>query len=581
MVGRPVPTSIFQVGKADLIDTELGFPDAPRSELERTIEELVERANKVLHTQGRLRSLLRANRAVVEELELGRVLRRIAEAAVDLADAEFGALGVISPAGHLEQFIHVGMPDATAASIGHLPEGHGLLGAVIDRAEPIRLEHLSADPRSVGFPEHHPAMEAFLGVPIRVRDEVFGNLYLTNPRRGAFTQEDEELVSALAATAGIAIDNARLFDESQRRQRWSSALAEVTSALLSEESQDVLAVITDRLGVALDAELVCIVVPSAEESTLRVEAARGAHAADVAGREYPAAGSLAGKALETGRMVVSDGRPAGEAGDWQPEVGPTIVLPLDVAGDRIGVLSVSRAIGGMHFRDSELEMASEFASQTGLAIELTRARADRQRLMLVDERSRIARDLHDHVIQRLFGAGLGLQAVAATHPATAEALLAEVNAIDSAIAEIRTVIFTLSQRTQGEDSLRHRLLDLVTELTPAVGSAPRLTFAGAVDLSIRGALADDVVAVVRESLSNVARHAQASSVEVEVAIHDGEVTVIVDDDGRGPDPSSDRRSGLGNLAARARAHAGTFDLTARAQGGARARWTARLDEHEG
>jgi signal transduction histidine kinase len=245
------------------------------------------------------------------------------------------------------------------------------------------------------------------------------------------------------------------------------------------------------------------------------------------------------------------------------------------------VLSVSRAIGGTHFRDSELEMASEFASQTGLAIELTRARADRQRLMLVDERSRIARVLHDHVIQRLFGAGLGVQAVAAAHPATADALFTEANAIDAAIAEIRTVIFTLSQRTQAEDSLRHRLLDLVTELTPAVGSAPRLTFAGAVDLSIRGALADDVVAVVRESLSNVARHAQASSVEVEVAIHDNEVTVVVVDDGRGPDPATDRRSGLGNLGARARAHAGTFDLTARAQGGSRARWTARLDEDDG
>jgi signal transduction histidine kinase len=557
---------------------ELGFPDAPRSELENSIGALVERANEVLRTQGRLRNLLHANRAVVEELELPRVLRRIAEAAVELAGAQYGALGVIAPDGTLEQFIHVGMPEETAVLIGHLPEGHGLLGAVIDRAEAIRLEHLAQDPRSAGFPEHHPPMDAFLGVPIRVRDEVFGNLYLTNPASGAFTAEDEELVGSLAATAGIAIENARLFEQTERRERWSTALAEVTASLLSEESQDVLAVLADRLAVVIDAALVAVVVPSREPGMLRVEAARGTGSEAMSGRDFVADSTLSARALDTRQIVVSDGRSAGESAEWQPQVGPTVVLPLIVAGEAIGALSVSRAPGGPRFDDAELDMAAEFASQTGVAIELTHARADRQRLELADERGRIARDLHDHVIQRLFGSGLALQALATRNPGMQADLLEQVDAIDAAIAEIRTAIFTLAQRPrEGEGSLRHRLLDLVAEATASLGTSPRLTFAGPVDLSIHGDFAEDVVAVVRESLSNVARHAGASTVAVEVALVDATVTVTVDDDGHGVDGKVKRRSGLGNLDRRARARNGSFELTPRDGGGTRALWSARLD----
>jgi signal transduction histidine kinase len=564
------------------MDAGLGFPDGPRSELENTITELVERAKTVLRTQGRLRSLLRANTAVVEELELDRVLYRIASAAVELADAEYGALGVISPDGGLEQFVHVGMPDATALQIGHLPEGHGLLGAVIDRAEPIRLEHLADDPRSAGFPAHHPPMDGFLGVPIRVREEVFGNLYLTNPRRGTFTSEDEELVTALAATAGIAIDNARLFDATQKRQLWSTALAEVTSALLSGDSEDVLAVIAERLAVVIDAELVSVVVPASTPGILRVAAARGASAAEIAGREFSAGGTLAGEALQTGSMVVSDGRSAGTSTDWQPAIGPTVVLPLRVGEETLGTLSVSRAVGGPRFGDAELEMASDFAQQTGLAIELTRARSDRQRLELVDERSRIARDLHDHVIQRLFGTGLALQALAAREPSMQDDLLTHVDAIDAAIAEIRTAVFALSSRQRdGQGSIRHRLLDLVTEVGPSLPATPRMTFAGAVDLTIRDALADDVVAVVRETLANVARHSGASSITVEISIDADMVSVTVEDDGHGPDGSAKRRSGTANLEKRARSRNGGFELTPRVGGGSRARWTAHIDEPEG
>lgn len=564
------------------MDVELGFPDVPRSELERTIEELVERANTVLHTQSRLRNLLQANRAVVEELDLKRVLRRIADAAAELAQADYAALGVIAPDGHLEQFIHVGMPDETADLIGHLPEGHGLLGAVIDRAEPIRLLHLGEDPRSVGFPEHHPPMDAFLGVPIRVRDEVFGNLYLTNPRQGAFTQEDEDLILALAATAGIAIDNARLFEETQRRQRWSTALAEVTSGLLGGEGDDVLPLIAERLAVVIDADLVSVAVPTPDPGTMRIAAARGTAAESVLGKEFPVAGTLAGQAFREGRIVSTDGRAAGASAAWQPELGPTVVMPLVVAGTTTGTLSVSRAPGAELFASTDLEMAADFAAQTGLAIELTRARRDRQRLEIIDDRSRIARDLHDHVIQRLFGTGLALQALASRNAALEEEVLEQVEAIDAAISEIRTAVFTLTTRRNGaEPSLRHRLLDLIGEATASLGRAPRLTFSGAVDLRIRDQLADDVVAVVRELLANVTRHASASAVEIEIAVDESELRVTVLDDGVGVPASLDRRSGTDNVEQRALRRGGTFSLSRRPSGGTQAGWVVPVDSEGG
>ncbi len=556
----------------------IAFPDGPRSELERTIEELVERAQEVLKTQGRLRSLLQANRVVVEELELEQVLRRIAEAALSLVDAQYGALGVIAPDGHLEQFIHVGMSVDQAAAIGHLPDGHGILGAVIDERRSIRLAHLSEDPRSAGFPAHHPEMDGFLGVPIRVRDEVYGNLYLTNRVGGAFTQEDEELVTALAATAGVAIDNARLFDDSRRRQRWSAALAEVTSALLSGGSDDVLGVVADRVASVIDADLVCVVVPIDEE-TLVIDTARGVGSSDLIDRRYPAADSLVAAALDSGRVVSSDAQAVGTLPDLP--AGPAVAIPLLAFGRPLGALTISRAEGGMRFTPGELEMAADFAVQASVAIELARARSDRQRLELVEDRNRIARDLHDHVIQRLFGSGMSLQAIASTAPeATRAAIADQVDAIDAAISEIRTAVFALTSRSAAAPALRHRVLDAVAEVSPGLASAPRLTFGGPVDLLVDGVLADDVVAVVREGLSNVARHASARTSDVSVVVGAGRVTVIIDDDGRGLPGGSRRSSGTKNLRERAERHGGDFELTGREAGGTHLSWTAVLPDDE-
>ena len=255
-------------------------PDSPHSELERTIEGLVAHAKDAMQSQSRLRALLRATQAVVEEIDLSEVLRRIAEAAVELVDAEYGALGVIAPDGHgLEAFIHVGMEQGAVASIGHLPEGRGLLGAVITDSEPIRLEHISADSRSSGFPAGHPKMDGFLGVPIRVRGAVFGNLYLTNPRSGAFSDEDEQLVRALAATAAIAIDHARILIEARTRERWMTSSAELAVALADTDGERAYAALAEELIGRSDSQLVAILVPGSEPGSVHVAAARGEGAA--------------------------------------------------------------------------------------------------------------------------------------------------------------------------------------------------------------------------------------------------------------------------------------------------------------
>ncbi len=529
--------------------------------------------------EARLRRLVEVVPQVVGELDLDHVLERIVEAAVDLVSARWGALGVIAPDGTLERFVHVGMAPPEVTAIGHLPEGHGLLGAVIDEAEPIRLPHLAHDPRSVGFPAHHPHMDAFLGVPIRIRDTVFGNLYLTG-EEGAppFSEEDERLVGSLAAVAAIAIENARLFAEQVRRERWSSALAEVTAALLSEDTVDILAVLAERVASVIDSELVCVIVPDGEtdgERMLRVDTARGVGAEELVGRRYPAEGTLSGRAIQTGALASTD---SGTLGESVLRSGPSAAIALPVrAGDTVlGALTVYRPADAPRFSDAERAMAADFAQQAGLAIELGRGRTDRQRLALVEERSRIARDLHDHVIQRLFGTGLALQAIGAREPGASAAISAQVDAIDAAIGEIRTAIFALAPRASASGALRHRVLDVATDAAPGLASAPLLTFAGPVDLLVEGALADDVVAVVRECLANAARHAQASHVEVAIAVDDDAVVVTVDDDGVGMPAEASRASGTRNLEERARRRGGTFEVAARNPSGTRARWTAPI-----
>jgi signal transduction histidine kinase len=564
---------------------DLQFPDVAKLQLDQLIDELVQRAHEVKRVQGRLRSLLHAIGAVNRELTLEAVLRHIAHAACELADAEYAALGVIGSDGGLEQFVYVGIDDATARRIGHLPEGKGLLGALIVDPKPIRLERMSDDPRSVGFPANHPSMTSFLGVPLDVRDEVFGNLYLANSKRGSFTAEDEQLLLALAMAAGTAISNARLYEESRRQQQWLEASLEISSQLLTESGADPLTLVAERAAAIADADLVTLSLLTSDSTHLIVETAVGDGAPAVIGARYPVGETLSGQALADNRpMLLAD--PSTQRGSTGPltsvlDAGPVMILPLRGFGAPRGVLGVARVRGRGRFTDRDLAMAAGFAAHASVALELADRRAAERRLILLEDRDRIAMDLHDHVIQELFAVGLGLDGVAAQAAASGNSALhsrmrKSVEDIDRTIRRIRTSIFDLRGPIGGaDDGLRRRVLDVASDLTPALGFPPHVAFSGAVDSLSNGELTDDAVASVREALTNVAKHAEAHSTLVDVSAGDGELLVTVSDDGVGLGETT-RRSGLANLTTRAARWGGSCDIESPPSGGTTVIWKVRL-----
>jgi len=560
-------------------DPSMHFPELPRSELEQAISDLVEKANRVLDTQGRLRQLLVATRAVGDALELPIVLRRIAQAAVDLVGAQYGALGVIGVDGDLEQFIHVGLDEESAARIGDLPRGRGILGAVISDPTPIRLDHLSDDVRAHGFPDHHPAMESFLGVPVRVRDEVFGNLYLTNRLGGGpFTAEDEELLMALATSAAVAIDNARLYGEAERRQQWALASADTAAALLDAETSDPLRTVAQSVARLTDAAVVCFIERSATGGVI-VEGAWGDEAEAFRDRVYPAAATMSETVIGSGNPRLSPGVPY--PGSPEGTTGPAMVVPINRADGSRGALAIARPHGAAAFRDLDLDMVMEFAVHASVALELRRARLAHERLALLEDRNRIARDLHDNVIQRLFGAGLALNGLDLERlPPTTRAKIDLVTGLlDEAIAEIRKSVFALRTPTSGRPAARHRLLDVVSGAAEAFLHPPRVSLEGDFDRHVPEPVLEDLEAVLREGLSNAARHAGADGVSVRVAALSDEILVTVRDDGRGP-AGATRSSGLSNLVERARAWGGSAALEPGPGGGSVLEWRIPTPAHE-
>ncbi|GGC89114.1 histidine kinase [Tersicoccus solisilvae] len=560
-----------------MADRRLPLPDPQQSDLEALMGDLAERAKRVLSAQGRLRRLLEASLTVVEDLDLDQVLTRVVEAAVSLVDARYGALGVVGSDGRLDRFIPVGMSADEVSAIGRLPDGRGLLGAVIDSGSIIRLADLAQDSRSVGFPEHHPPMTAFLGVPIRVGERIWGNLYLTN-KDGAFTDDDEDLVASLAVIAGIAIQNANLYEQTRRRQVLGHALSETTTALLSPDVTDVLDVVVRQAASVVTADLVTVAVPVRNSGDVRVDAAHGDDAALVRGLILPADESLAGRAIGTAGTVTSEDRHERTYLDGTLHLGPRLAVPLIVSGEAIGALCLGRCDTAAPFTAGEISLVEEFASQIALAVALAWARLDRERLEVVEERSRIARDLHDLVIQRLFVTGLALQGLSAAHPEVSDEVEAHIDQIDAAIADIRTAIFTLSNRTAlSRTGIRHRLLDVVNDAASALPTAPRISFHGPLDLVVTGTLADDVVAVVRELLANVVRHAAARTVTVAIELIEGVLRVTVEDDGQGLPPIPRRASGTRHVEQRALQHGGTFVLGRGEPAGTRATWEVPID----
>ncbi|WP_280913439.1 GAF domain-containing protein [Streptomyces sp. SAI-208] len=554
--------------------------------MDALLEELQEHVQRVRGGRDRMQTLLDAVVAVGSDLNLEDLLRRIVQSAVELVDAEYGALGVLGEEGSIRQFITVGMDEEAVARIGHYPEGHGILGLLIREPHSLRLEEIGAHPESVGFPPGHPPMRTFLGAPVQVRDRIFGNLYLTDKHGGRqFDADDEAVLRSLAAAAGVAIDNARLYSESRHRERQLAASADLTRALLSgEPPARTLRSLADMVREMTGADLVTLALPTGYGEDLVVETAAGRAADRVLGLTLPAT-TLAAKVYATGQIISSDAlsedpRSSGGSASAVP-LGPAFFVPVGSQEHIRGVLQVANAPGGTPFSEAVVDMVRSFADQAALALEIAEHRRDAEQLTLLGDRDRIARDLHDLVIQRLFADGLTLQAVLGRvggQPDNAERVQRVVDDLDDTIKVIRSTIFGLQHRDRPSRAtgLRSQLAALADEATTTLGFAPALRMTGLLDTDVPAPYAEHLLAVLREALSNAARHARANSVEITAAVTDRTLQLTVTDNGRGIDPAVARRSGLANMRTRAEELGGSLTLTSREPTGTLLEWTVPL-----
>ncbi|WP_338682258.1 GAF domain-containing protein [Streptomyces acidiscabies] len=565
------------------VSTESGEP-LPRLRLDDLLDELHARIGAVRSTRDRVQSLLQAVLDVGRGLELSQVLHRVVEAAVTLADAEYGALGVIGEDRNLSAFVPVGMSDEIQERIGPLPRGHGLLGTLIQCPEPVRTADVAGHPDFRGFPEHHPPMRSFLGVPIRVRDEVFGNLYLTN-RRGApeFDAEDEAVVSALAVAAGVAIDNARLYEDARRRETWLAAAAEITSALLADRPQtEVLRMVTRHALRNVSADLGAVLVRADGAQVLRTAVAVGEGAELFAGlRPLPRAGPLAAAFTGCGAVVVDDLSRELRAGE-ELGLGAAVLVPLGAAGPARGVLLLARGKGRASFGTAETGPLVGFAAQAAVGIELAERRKHARRTATEEERERVMDDLHDVAVQRLFALGMGLEALRRLvryPPEAVERLTRLVDDVDTTIKLISSAVLRLRLREQpGVSTLWARVAATVEQAAGPLGLTPVLRMEGIPDGATPGPVADQVTGVLTEALDNVARHARARSVDVHLVAGDGMLAVDVTDDGTGI-PEGVVLGGLADLEVRAAALGGGLVLETPPGGGTRLRWRVPLTGH--
>ncbi|MCT9933729.1 GAF domain-containing protein [Planotetraspora sp. A-T 1434] len=552
----------------------------PHTRLDELLAELRARLDAVLATRDRVHALLESVVSVGSELDLETVLRRIVEAAATLVEATYGALGVVGHDDTLVQFVPVGLSEEEIARIEHWPHGLGLLGLLIKEPAPLRLADISLHPESYGFPPGHPPMRSFLGVPVRLREEVFGNLYLTEKRGGGeFDADDQAIVVALATAAGVAIENARLYEETRRRETWLEASSKITASLLSgAEPQEVLSLIAGQAREMAAADIVVILLPDESGELLQVVIADGQGAEAVVGRAVTVAGSLAGQAFLTGKpfmltdmedsdliTIFRDCLPMGSVG----------AVPLGTAGAVHGVLSLGKRSGRFPFNQAELRMLHAFAGHAAIALELAETRKDAERLRLLEDRDRIAKDLHDVVIQRLFAVALTLIGAVRLieRPEASSRLQNAIDELDSTIKQIRSTIFGL--QAPGETGLRAEIVKLVEGTRRHLGFMPALMLEGHLDNEVSADISRRLLAVLREALSNLVRHAGASQASVTIRTANGLLTLVVEDNGVGI-PQDARRSGLLNLEERAAGLGGSFALERPQSGGTRLTWSVPL-----
>jgi signal transduction histidine kinase len=526
--------------------------------------------------------LLESVLVLASDLSLDVVLQRIIELAVKLTDARYGALGVIGSDGRLLDFITTGITPEQRQAIGPLPVGEGILGVLIRDAKPLRLQRISNDPRHVGFPPNHPPMGSFLGAPVIARGKVFGNIYLTE-KQGApeFDAEDEAAVLVLATHAGVAIENARLYNETRRRGQWLEAVREISAAILAGmEGDRVLQIIVRRARELVDAATATIVTPAtgAGSDPMTIRVADGAHAAQLVGLPVPTQGSVSGDVIRSGHTeVLADASTDGRT--YQPMIalgnmGPMVLVPLVLRGRPFGTLTVANPVGGAAFDEEAIRLVETFADQASVALEYGRAQDELNRLSVLDERERIGRELHDGVIQSLFSVGMGLQATAvrSRDPEVESRIEAAVAEIDRAIRDLRNYIFGLRPGILADRQLEQALEDLAREFGEKSGVTTVTDIDGtaAAELAQRAA---DLVQLTREALSNVGKHAQATTCRVTLR-RDGDQAILeIDDDGRGFDPAAPHTGlGLRNLKDRGLAIGGRVTVETKAGEGTTVRF---------
>jgi signal transduction histidine kinase len=505
--------------------------------------------------------LLEAGLALASERSLPAILQRIVELATQLTGARYGAIGVLGQDGGISQFVSTGITPEQHAAIGHLPVGKGILGVLIEDARPLRLRDLRSDPRSAGFPPNHPPMRSFLGAPVTARGRVFGNIYLTE-KQGAdeFDADDERALLVLAAQAGVAVENAHLYEELEVRVRRLDALHDISVAIVQGDDPDeVVGLVARHARALLRADLASMAVPSHDRRQLTVLTADGVEAESIIGEVFPMEGSVSGDAITSGRLVALqdaavDDRVA------QPIVrsgvfGPALFVPLSARGEPFGTLLLARRRGREPFEEGEVHLAELFAGQAAGVLEQARLQRQVHRLEALEERERIARELHDGTVQALFTVGLGLQGTASlvAEPEAARRIQGAVEELDRVIRDLRNYIFGLEPGVLAQRPLDQALEELVTEFQERSG----VVAIAEIDPGAAAALTQDaaeVVQLVREALSNVSRHADAATCRV--SLHrDPDADVVrleIDDDGRGFDPAAAKGGGrgLGNLRAR-------------------------------
>lgn len=525
--------------------------------------------------------LLEAGLTLASELSLPIVLQRIVDLAAQVTDARYGALGVIGEGGDLVEFITTGLSAKQRKAIGALPRGRGILGLLIHEPRPIRITNIADHPKSVGFPAHHPPMRSFLGAPVQAMGKVFGNIYLAEKRSArAFTSDDEESVVILATQAGVAVANATLYEQTRQRERWLDALRDITSEILTgSDAESQLANIAEHARDLAGADSATILTTSSTPGHLVVAAAVGAHAGQVRGQSVPAAKSISGTVMESGRPLVTENASA-HRGAYQPilrlgRVGPAIFVPLRVGGRATGTLMVANLKGGRRFDQGIVRLVETFADQASVAMEYAGAQAYVRRIGLMEERERIAKELHDGVIQALFAVGMNLQSTALMSGSTgiASRIEGSVGELDRVIRDLRNYIFGLRPGILADRQLDQALRSLGQD----VEASSHISVTVDVDAALSAALSSrshEIVQLTREALSNISRHSQAKHAVVRLARRRANAVLAIEDDGIGFDPRKPSTgSGLRNMRGRAASIGATLRITSANGGGAKLRFT--------